>query len=164
VEVRKAAVADAGAIATVHVRTWQEAYAHVFDAERLARIDPERRRAHWERGIAAGEAVFVAEDEGRVVGFVSIGASRERDEEGELFAIYVLPEAWGSGAGAALMREAIGALRAAGHREAILWVLEDNPRARRFYEREGWSLDGARKEDEFLGLRVAEVRYRISLI
>ena len=42
-------------------------------------------------------------------------------------------------------------------------MLEDNPRARRFYEREGWTLDGARKEDEFLGLTVAEVRYRIQL-
>ena len=47
--------------------------------------------------------------------------------------------------------------------EAVLWVLEDNPRARRFYEREGWDLDGARKEDEFLGVRVAEVRYSIRL-
>jgi hypothetical protein len=44
---------------------------------------------------------------------------------------------------------------------SILWVAEDNPRARRFYEREGWTLDGARKEDELLGVTVAEVRYRI---
>ena len=42
-------------------------------------------------------------------------------------------------------------------------MLEDNPRARRFYEREGWDIDGARTEDEFLGVRVAEVRYRLTL-
>jgi RimJ/RimL family protein N-acetyltransferase len=54
-------------------------------------------------------------------------------------------------------------LREAGYRAAILWVLEDNPRARRFYEREGWELDGAAKEDDFLGVRVAEVRYRLTL-
>jgi hypothetical protein len=40
-------------------------------------------------------------------------------------------------------------------------VLEDNPRARRFYEREGWALDGGRKEEELLGTIVAEVRYRL---
>jgi len=54
----------------------------------------------------------------------------------------------------------VAALRESGYREVILWVLEDNPRARRFYEREGWALDGGRKEDEFLGVQVTEVRYR----
>jgi RimJ/RimL family protein N-acetyltransferase len=44
-----------------------------------------------------------------------------------------------------------------------LWVLEDNPRARRFYEAAGWSTDGRTKEDEFLDTRVREVRYRIAL-
>ena len=66
----------------------------------------------------------------------------------------MLPEAWGSGAGSALMAPGIEALRASGYRDAILWVLEDNPRARRFYEREGWALDGGAKQDEFLGVRV----------
>ena len=43
-------------------------------------------------------------------------------------------------------------------------MLEDNPRARRFYEREGWVLDGERKGDEFLGVAVTEVRYRRLLV
>jgi hypothetical protein len=42
-------------------------------------------------------------------------------------------------------------------------VLEDNPRARRFYELAGWSVDGAVKQDEFLETLVREVRYRIEL-
>jgi hypothetical protein len=41
-------------------------------------------------------------------------------------------------------------------------VLEDNPRARRFYEREGWEHDGGRKDDELLGVTVSEVRYRLA--
>ena len=161
--VRRAAVADASAIAAVHTGTWQAAYEHVFGAERLAGLDADLRRAGWERGIASGETVFVAEDDGRVVAFVSVGSSREPGGLGELYAIYAAPEAWGSGAGTALMRTGLEALRDAGYAEAILWVLEDNPRARRFYEREGWTLDGARKEDEFLGVCVPEVRYRIRL-
>jgi GNAT superfamily N-acetyltransferase len=110
----------------------------------------------WTRALNAGEPVFVADDEGRIVGFVSLGGC-------ELRAIYVLPETWGSGAGPALMRAALEHLRGCGCTEGTLWVLEDNPRARRFYEREGWELDGGRKEDEFLGVRVAEVSYRIRL-
>jgi len=143
----------------VHVRTWQAAYEHVFGAERLAAIDHTRRRTLAERAIASGN-VAVAEENGKVVGFVSVGPSTDVDGEGELFAIYVLPEAWGSGAGAGLMAAARDALRER-YATSILWVLEDNPRARRFYEREGWALDGGRKEDELLGVAVAEVRYRI---
>jgi len=42
-------------------------------------------------------------------------------------------------------------------------VLEENPRARRFYEREGWSLDSGRREHEWQGARAVDVRYRIAL-
>lgn len=161
-EVRRATVADAVAIADVHTRSWQAAYTHVFGQEKLAGIDAGRRRAAWERAIEGGAVVLVAEVDERVVGFASVGPSRDPPGAGELYAIYVLADAWGTGAGTALMAAAVAALRDSGDAEAILWVLEDNPRARRFYEREGWRLDDARKEDEFLGVRVAEVRYRIT--
>ena len=59
------------------------------------------------------------------------------------------------------MQAGLDAMRAAGYRDAILYVLEDNPRARRFYEREGWALDGGTKRDEFLGVEVTELRYRL---
>jgi GNAT superfamily N-acetyltransferase len=167
VKVRPARVDDAAAIAETHVRTWQAAYEHVFGAERLAALDLEARTANWQRWLRDPEPrwhVFVAEEEnGRVVAFATLGEGRERGDEAELYAIYALPEAWGSGAGPALMAAALEALREDGFRAAILWVLEDNPRARRFYEREGWAPDGARREGEHLGIEVAEVRYRIDL-
>ena len=143
------------------MRTWQAAYEHVFGEERLASIDHTRRRTLAERAIASG-GVAVAEEDGRIVGFVSVGPSTDVEGEGELFAIYVLPEAWGSGAGHGLMDAAKELLRAS-YTDATLYVLEDNPRARRFYEREGWVLDGVTKADEFLGMPVPEVRYRIRL-
>jgi ribosomal protein S18 acetylase RimI-like enzyme len=49
---------------------------------------------------------------------------------------------------------------AADYGAALLWVLEDNPRARGFYERAGWAPDGVRKAEERFGVRAAEVRYR----
>ena len=95
--VRPARPEDAAAVAAVHVRTWQAAYEHVFGAERLAAIDHTRRRALAERAIASGGVAVAVDDDGSVVGFVSVGPSSDVDGEGELYAIYVLPEAWGSG-------------------------------------------------------------------
>jgi ribosomal protein S18 acetylase RimI-like enzyme len=164
VDVRPARPEDAAAIAAVHVRTWQAAYDHVFGAERLAVLDEQlpRRIERWEQLLREEGGVWVAEADGRVVGFVGYGVSRDEagPAEGELYSIYVLPEAWGSGAGPALMAVAREALLAA-YPVAILWVLDDNPRARRFYEREGWAADGGRKTDTFLGVEVTEVRYRL---
>jgi RimJ/RimL family protein N-acetyltransferase len=61
------------------------------------------------------------------------------------------------------MRETLGRLRAETFHDAVLWVLEDNPRTRRFYELAGWRADGAVKDEEWLGKPVREVRYRITL-
>jgi GNAT superfamily N-acetyltransferase len=163
VEIRRARLADAAAIAEVHVRTWQAAYEHVFGAERLATVTVERRLPMWKEILSGDTIGFVAEEDGRIVGLATVGPSREDDAEGELYAIYVEPQAWGTAAGHALMRAAVGGLCGRGYRDAILWVLEDNPRARRFYEREGWSLDGNRREGEHLGVATIEVRYRIVL-
>jgi ribosomal protein S18 acetylase RimI-like enzyme len=107
--------------------------------------------------------VFVAAEEDDILGFAACGESRDVAGEGELYSIYALPEAWGTGAAPALMAAVRGALRASGFTTASLWVLEDNPRARRFYEREGWMSDGGRREEEFLEVPVAEIRYRIRL-
>jgi ribosomal protein S18 acetylase RimI-like enzyme len=161
VQVRRARPEDAAAIAEVHARTWRVAYEHVFGAELLAARTPDV--ALWEGVLARGRSdVHVADDEG-VVGFVSTGESRDVDAAAELYAIYVLPNGWGTGAGTALMRAGLDAMRARFSGEAVLWVLEDNPRARRFYEREGWTVDGARKVEEWLGVPISEVRYRITL-
>lgn len=162
-EVRRARASDAAAIAEVHARTWRAAYEHVFGAERLLQRQPDV--ALWAR-ILANEraAVNVAEvGEGCIVAFVSAGASFDDDAEGQLYAIYALPEAWGTGAGTALMAAAVDSMRAAGYGDAILYVLDDNPRARRFYEREGWELDGGTKREALFGVEILEVRYRRSL-
>jgi GNAT superfamily N-acetyltransferase len=106
-----------------------------------------------------GWTTVVAEDEGVVVGFASVGPSRDEEGIGELYAIYVDPAAWSTGVGRALMEEAEARL-VSEYDAAFLWVLEENPRARSFYERAGWTPDGARKAEERFGVRAPEVRYR----
>ena len=163
--VRAAVPADAEAIATVHVRGWQEGYAHVFPADRLAAISVAERASRWRARLASGVPIVVAEQAGEIVGFATVGTSRDEDAAGagELYGIYVSPDAWGQGIGRTLMERALADLRRNGFEEATLWVLEDNPRARRFYECGGWAHDGTVQDEEFLETPVREVRYRISL-
>jgi len=139
----------------VQVRTWQVAYAHVFPPERLAELSVEGRTAQWRE-----HPPLVAQVGRTVVGFVSVGECREGDADGELFAIYVDPDHWGCGVGHELIAAGELRLRELGHRDVILWVLEDNPRARRFYEHAGWYHDSERRSITFLGLEVPELRYR----
>jgi GNAT superfamily N-acetyltransferase len=74
------------------------------------------------------------------------GRSRDRDLDpaatGELYALYVHPDAWGDGHGSVLHEAAVKHLAANGFGSAVLWVLAGNRRGRRFYERHGWRTDG----------------------
>ena len=160
-DVRNATVDDAPAIETIRVRGWRRAYRHVFPPERLDAMPIDWSR--WAARISdmpTKWTILVAGDP--VVGFAATGPSRDDDcleGVGELYGIYVDPDAWGTGAGRALITAAEDAL-AADFTDATLWVLEDNPRARRFYELAGWAWDGTSKTDAFIDVDVAEVRYR----
>jgi RimJ/RimL family protein N-acetyltransferase len=168
-QVREAQQEDADAIAAVHTRAWQVAYEHVFGAERLGAISVEERAERWQAILAERrerEATFVVQHGDVVVGFASVGSSRDTDAraaDGELYGIYVTPTAWGTGAGRALLEASLEALRSSGFREATLWVLDDNPRARRVYEKTGWRIDGLQRQGSHLGVETTEVRYRITL-
>ena len=146
------------------------AYAHVFPREQLGAMSEDSRAGEWTswwRGViespAARSHTLVADESAEVVAFAHLGAERSDESVGELYAIYVQPESWGGGIGQALMDEVLSRLRDEGFREAVLWVLEDNPRTRRFYELAGWREDGGVKDEEWLGTLVREVRYRITL-
>ena len=162
--VRLATAADAEGIARVQEHGWQVAYRHLFPVEELDRggfIVVTRWRERLDRP-PRGWTTFVAEEDGEVVGFASVGPSRDESGPGELYALYVEPERWSTGAGRALMARAEEQLSSE-YAEGRLWVLEDNPRARAFYERAGWTPDGARKAEERWGVRAPEVRYRKDL-
>jgi ribosomal protein S18 acetylase RimI-like enzyme len=153
VAVRRATVDDAEAIGGLHVRSWQRGYAGIIPADVLVALDPvvwaERRR----RAIEGGRPTLVAAEinTGTVAGFADAGPARRGQDwndmhpvEGEVYAIYVDPPYWGAGAGRALMDATVAALGAVGRRPVRLWVLDANDRARRFYERYGFVLDGER--------------------
>ena len=161
--VRVATAADADAIGRVQVETWRAAYRGLMPDEAIAQFDVAERQRMWHEGLSRGprpgSATFVAEVDGEVAGFVSVGACRDEAGLGELYAIYLHPSCWDRGVGRALIERAEESMRSSGFAEAILWVMEGNERAERFYRAAGWKQDG-RKVDTFQGAEVPELRYR----
>jgi len=169
--IRPARPEDARAIAQVHIRSWQQAYRGQLPDTFLETLDLslDRRTKHWVAQIEAssesGRGVIVAERGGSLVGFVAFGPADSEAKDlklGEVYAIYLDSAHWGRGYGRSLFQSATEALRRAGFDEAVLWVLETNVRARRFYEIAGWKPDGQTKADERGTVTLHEVRYRFS--
>ncbi|HLN64384.1 MAG TPA: GNAT family N-acetyltransferase [Symbiobacteriaceae bacterium] len=141
--IRAARPEDAGGIARVHVQSWRSTYRGLVPDEYLAKLSVEARERFWNRQLEkspnAENVVLVAENEsGAIAGFVSGGPQRDEglDYRGELYAIYLLEDAQGRGAGRGLMQALARELHAAGYRDLMLWVLTTN-RSRQFYEHMG---------------------------
>ncbi|HEX2035153.1 MAG TPA: GNAT family N-acetyltransferase [Chloroflexota bacterium] len=147
---------DAPTITELQAVTARVAYAHIFPPAAPFPLDETRRRWETFRG-----QLVVAEAGPRAIGFAAF-------EGQELHALYVLPEYWGTGVGERLLHAAGGTLspveraeRAPGNgvhpgELRTLWVLRENRRARRFYEKHGWVADGTAR----LAYGVVELRYR----
>lgn len=167
--VRPATVEDALSVAEVHVRSWQEAYPGQVPAWFLDGLSVENRHHAWTEMIGspiANAGVLVLEDQGKLVGFVGFGPSRDSDaspETGEIGSIYLRASAWGRGGGRLLLDSALDILRGSGFNLATLWVLDTNIRARHFYEAGGWVTDGTEVVDDRRGFSLREVRYTRTL-
>lgn len=165
VQIRAAQPGDAEQVAKVHVASWRQAYTGVISDEYLARLDVDARVEHW-RHVLEDEPetkVWVADDDGRVIGFASLGPSRDEDADRttmEIYTIYLEPSVWGQGVARDLMRTVLAAVPEGS--PVTLWVLAANERARHFYRRNGFAPDGVERVEEFDGETYTEVRYRRS--
>lgn len=159
-ELRPAADGDLFAVGALHHRSRASAYAPFLSPAALSFGSPEvmgewwAERYKWE---AETHRLTVADDAGEIVGFSYVGPSPD-DGVSELYAIHVSPEQVGTGVGKLLMTDALAHLGD----HAVLWVLEQNERARRFYERGGWHADGVTRDEDIGGEPTHQLRYTIS--
>jgi ribosomal protein S18 acetylase RimI-like enzyme len=165
ISVRKAQLSDAVAIAKIHIGTWQCAYRGQIPDEYLDALSVEARARTWRDRLAESNPSpqnFVAELDGRVVGFCGVGPCRDEDMDdhtGELWSIYIDAQFMGRGAGSALLETGLQYLRDRGYRRATLWVLTSNHQTRQWYQRRGWMADGKTKIDERDDFSLHETRY-----
>ncbi len=177
VTIRAATIADAAGIAVVQRAGWFAAYEGIVPHDIIeqvqapdggARIRERLRGRPWQHTLVA------CDEAGEVVGYAAYGPERDvlygfwppaltgagaAGQVGELYALYVHPDWWSTGTGRALISDVLDKTTALGYGEVVLWVLEENARARRFYSLAGFEPDGAINILDGLG-GVPEVRYR----
>ena len=159
-EIRRARREDAAAIAAVHETSWLQAYSGILPHRALASMVARRDVRWWNRAIRQSTRVLTLEVGGAVAGYATIGPNRVKSlsEGGEVYELYLAPEFQGLGFGRKLFLAARQDLRAGGKRGCLVWVLEDNAPAIRFYENAG-GRDVAEGSETFDGRTLNKIAY-----
>lgn len=163
VSIRPARFHDAAGMAEVYVASWRDSYPHLVPDSYLLRMSVESEAAALHRRMSAAHgkgALFVAEAaDGRILGLAEAGTIRHRldDFSGELFVLYVHPDATGQGLGQALFRAARRHLGKNALGAFVAWVLSGNP-ARWFYEAQG-GRPVASRDIPFAGMSLPAIAY-----
>ena len=146
------------AVSRIYEESWRSAYRGIVPQAYLDGIPAGLWAANLDQG---GRRSLVLEEGGRLVGTACVSPSRWPDypDFGEVVALYLLPEYTGRGYGTALLAAAVERLAGQGYRDVLLWVLEDNRRARAFYEKQGFRFSGQRMEHAVGGKPLGELLY-----
>lgn len=165
--IETATLADVRAIAEVHSKAVIAAYRDVlppgvFDPEHVAPAKAEKEFRELFEGFGSNDTQLKAVADGTVIGICTCGDDRELNEEGTgyLQRVYVDPEWWNRGIATALVDRAIELITGLGFKKAALQVLENNMKARAFYEKRGWQYE------QTVRVKIVgkELRYTKSLI
>lgn len=145
-EIRWAEPEDSVELGRVHSEAYRSAYMGIMPEHYLRRVTAENREKYYREALEKGPekiAILIAND--RPAGVMVVGGSSDDDLDssyGEIRSIYLTEGVWGNGYGTAFLGWGIERLAESGCRNVSLWVLEDNKRARSFYERFGFRKDG----------------------
>lgn len=144
----------------IHAKSWQEAYRGIVPDHFLAAFTPEKRTEVFREALASRpEEYYLFRADDRPAGMAILhNEENAADTEGEIYAIYFHPDFWGTDATHKAFQFCIGRLKELGYTKISIWVLEDNMRARKFYEKYGFAFDGA-KEQIDLGKPLTVIRY-----
>jgi len=137
---RRAGPSDAATLARIHHQVWVESYALIAPPEAVAALTEARRLEGWTALLQADDpTTLIAHDGDLAVGLVCYGAPGDPvfGVRGEVRHLYLLPDHRGRGHGLRLLTAALMELRDRGYSGGALAVVEENTRARAFYQRAG---------------------------
>ena len=149
---------DFDEISRIYALSWKTAYRGIVPQHYL----DELAETQWSSVLRGGRLhSFVAVEDQAYIGTFSVCAARDAAMSGwgEIVSIYLLPEYFGKGYGEPLLEKAVAELEKLGYDKIYLWVLEQNMRARRFYEKNGFSQTQDNITLEIGGKSLIETRY-----
>ncbi|HEL0658056.1 TPA: GNAT family N-acetyltransferase [Streptococcus equi subsp. zooepidemicus] len=149
---------DRNKISNIYEQSWKHAYFGIIPEDYLNAIP----KGQWNKNFdIVGWNTIVLIQDGDYIGTSSFCKSRfeKYPNSGEVISIYLLPKYMGKGYGSKLLNFVMNEIKEQGFKEVFLWVLEDNHRARKFYENYGFEVDGDYIDDNIGGKNLREVRY-----
>lgn len=162
IHIRYASVLDADIIAQIHTSSWQVAYKGIVPDEILNSLDPVKRSQQMKIQINEfSESYGIVYKGEEPTGYVCFGHSRDQDaleNDGEIYAIYLLPKFYHQGFGTQLIQWCEKELKQKGYQRIFIWVLENNVKARNFYQKNNYLFDGTINEIK-IGNLLNEYRY-----
>lgn len=146
-------------ISNIYEQSWKFAYKNIIPQDYLDSIPSGRWAGNINRA-GMNNNLIVIENE-KIIGTSCFGKSRweKYSEYGEIVSIYFLPEYMGKGYGKFLIKRVIDELKNMGFKNILLWVLADNHRARKFYEKCEFIQTGEFKDDNIGGKELREIMY-----
>lgn len=146
------------AISNVYEQSWKYAYRDIIPQDYLNSI-PE---GQWTSTLDNQDRnTLICIDNDKIIGTSSFGKPRfeQFQNYGEIISIYLLPDYIGKGYGKILMKAVLSELKKQGYENIFLWVLEENKRARNFYEQYGFLATDDFLNDNIGGKNLREIRY-----
>ena len=155
---------DSISASRIYAMGWKAGYRGMLSEGLLASIPLDRWvDAFNENYITKRFELAILSADGEDVGAGAYGRSRDYEEDGtgEITSIYFLEKAWGKGYSRELMDFIIRRLNEAGFHRIHVWVLKENLRARRFYEKCGFTPTGREKRSSCGPEEVTNIEYII---
>ena len=160
VKFRKAIPGDEQVLAYIQTESWKAAFVDILSPEELERCTNLEKAEQMYHNVLRRDGCNMAIEfvDGKPHCIVAWGKNRcdLGDTVGELICIHSLQNNWAKGYGSAMMEFVLAQLQQAQYESVILWVFEDNTRARKFYEKHGFELTGQKKPAN----GIAELMYK----
>lgn len=167
IDIRHAEINDCSIMGAIHSESWKVAYKGIVPDPVLDNMSAEKSEKKFYNSFMQGveNNVIILNDD-QAVGFMCLGKCRDDDLDnsfGEIWGIYLLPSFWEQGIGTKAINWGINYLKNRRYNKISLWVLENNIKARKFYEKLGFIHDGMIKELN-IGKPLNEYRYVKSIL
>ncbi|BBX97412.1 GNAT family N-acetyltransferase [Mycobacterium lacus] len=162
IRIREAKPIDFPKIVEMHYPVWRQSWSGMLAAHLLDMLaQPQRWASEFypQTLNRRGWSMWIAESGGRTLGMTMFGPDPAQPDRIQIDALYIAEESQRHGIGGRLLNKV---LRSYPSDDVVLWCAEKNAKARRFYEKKNFEVDGRTFAWKPLpGVSVPHVGYRL---